>query len=163
MKNLIKTLVALFLLLSVQGFSQCNVQTSNGSNGSTFKYLNAEMVGTGTGCEMGVSISTNGANYFFNTNVRYAKKSVKSDGTLVIVLKNNQSLNLKHYSCQVVPGKTKNSDVVMSVYTLAAMDIEKLKKASIEKIVFTEVGGKDQSIVLSKNFDVATRHLKCLE
>lgn len=163
MKNLIKTLVALFLLLSAQGFSQCNVQTSNGSNGSTFKYLNAEMVGTGAGCEMGVSISTNGTNYFFNTNVRYAKKSVKSDGTLVLVLRNNQSLNLKHYSCQVVPGKTKNSDVVMSVYSLAAMDIEKLKKASIEKIVFTEVGGKDQSIVLSKNFDVATRHLKCLE
>jgi hypothetical protein len=121
------------------------------------------MVGSGTGCEMGVSISTNGTNYFFNTNVKYAKKSVKSDGTLVIVLKNNQSLNLKHYSCQVVAGKTKNSDVVMSVYSLAPMDIDKLKKASIEKIVFTEVGGKDQSIVLSKNFDVATRHLKCLE
>jgi hypothetical protein len=51
----------------------------------------------------------------------------------------------------------------MSVYSLTSSDIEKLKKAPIEKIVFTEVGGKDQSVKLTKNYDVALRHLKCLE
>ncbi len=163
MKNFIRTLVFALVVLSLHGYSQCNVQTSNGANGAKFKYLNAEQVGNGVGCDMGVSISTNGTNYFFNTNVKYAKKSVKSGGTLVVALKNNQSLNLKLYNCQITKTNGKNSDVVMSVYSLTSSDIEKLKKVQIEKIVFTEVGGKDQSIVLSKNYDVALRHLKCLE
>lgn len=161
MKNLIKTLFFVFLLTSWQGYSQCNVLVSSGSNGAKFKYLNSESVGKGVGCEMGVSISTNGTNYFFNTNVKYVRKSVKSGGRLVIALKNNQSLSLKLYSSQV--NNAMKSGVVMSVYSLTPLDIEKLKMAPIEKIVFTEMGGSDQSIVFSKNFDVALRHLKCLE
>jgi hypothetical protein len=51
----------------------------------------------------------------------------------------------------------------MSVYSLMQPDIDKLKKAEIENVVFQEVGGKNQDIRLSKNFDVALRHLKCLE
>lgn len=161
MKNLINTVIIVFLLISYQGYSQCNVQTSNSSNGATFKYLNSEIVGTGTGCELGVSISTNGTNYFFNTNVKYAKKPVKSGGTLIVTLKNNQSLNLKLYNCQIA--NVKKSEVVMGVYSLTQPDIEKLKKSSIEKIIFQEVGGKNQSVILSRNFDVALRHIKCLE
>lgn len=119
------------------------------------------MVGSGIGCELGVSISTNGTNYFFNTNVKYAKKPVKSGGTLIVTLKNNQSLNVKLYSSQITNGK--KPEMVMGVYSLTPPDIEKLKKAEIEKIVFQEVGGKNQSILLSKNSDVAIRHIKCLE
>jgi hypothetical protein len=118
-------------------------------------------VGSGIGCELGVSISTNGTNYFFNTNVKYAKKPVKSGGTLIVTLKNNQSLNVKLYSSQITNGK--KPEMVMGVYSLTQPDIEKLKKAAIEKIVFQEVGGKNQSVILSKNSDVAIRHLKCLE
>lgn len=161
MKNLINTLIVAFFFISYQGYSQCNVQTSNSSNGATFKYLNSEAVGSGIGCELGVSISTNGTNYFFNTNVKYAKKPVKSGGTLIVTLKNNQSLNVKLYSCQITNGK--KQEMVMSVYSLTQSDIEKLKKSAIEKIVFQEVGGKNQDVSLSKNFDVAMRHIKCLE
>lgn len=161
MKNLINTFIIAFFFISYHGYSQCNVQTSNSSNGATFKYLNSEMVGSGIGCELGVSISTNGTNYFFNTNVKYAKKPVKSGGTLIVTLKNNQSLNVKLYSSQITNGK--KPEMVMGVYSLTQPDIEKLKKAAIEKIVFQEVGGKNQSVILSKNSDVAIRHIKCLE
>ena len=161
MKKLINAVIVVFLLVSYQGYSQCNVQTSSGSNGVTVKYLNSEVVGSGVGCELGVSISTNGTSYFFNTNVKYAKKSVKSGGPLVVVLNNNQSLSLKLYNCQI--SKVKKSENVSSVYFLTLPDVEKLKKASIQKIIFQEVGGKDQGVTLSKNFDVALRHLKCLE
>ena len=95
MKNLIHVVVSVFFFISIQGYSQCNVQTSKGSNGATFKYLNSEFVGTGIGCELGVSISTNGTNYFFNTNAKYAKKPVKSEGTLIVTLKNNQSFEFE--------------------------------------------------------------------
>jgi len=161
MKNLINCAMIAFLLISYHGYSQCNVQTSKSSNGATFKYLNSETVGAGNGCDLGVSISTNGTNYFFNTNVKYAKKPVKSGGTLIVTLKNNQSLNLKLYNSQITNGK--KPEVVMSVYSLTQPDIEKLKKADIEKIVFHEVGGKNQSVILSKNSNVALKHIKCLE
>jgi len=68
---------------------------------------------------------------------------------------------LKLYSCQITNGK--KPEMVMSVYSLTQPDIEKLKKADIEKIVFQEVGGKNQHVSLLKNFDIALRHLKCLE
>lgn len=161
MKNFIGVLFVVFFSIALQGYSQCNVQSSKGSNGVTFKYLNTEFVGTGIGCELGVSFSTNGTNYFFNTQVKYAKKPVKSGGTLMVALKNNQSLNLKLSSSQISNGK--NTELVMGIYSLTSDDIEKLKKSPIDKIVFQEVGGKNQSVILSKNFDVAMRQLKCLE
>lgn len=161
MKNFIGVLLVVFFSISYQGYTQCKVQSSKGSNGVTFKYLNAEFVGTGSGCELGVSFSTNGPNYFFNTNVKYVKKAVKSGGTLMVALKNNQSLNLKMSGCQI--SNVKNSHIVMGVYSLTSDDIDKLKKSPIDKIVFQEVGGKNQGINLLKNFDVAMTQLKCLE
>jgi len=161
MKRLVGALFVVFFLFSIEGYSQCKVQSSKGANGVAFKYLTAEFVGTGVGCELGVSFSSNGPNFFFNTHVKYAKNSVKSGGTLMVALKNNQSLNLKMSSCQI--SGAKNAEVVMGVYALTAMDIEKLEKAPIDKIVFQEVGGKNQSVSLLKNNDVAQRQIKCLK
>jgi len=86
---------------------------------------------------------------------------VKSGGVLVISLKDNLSLDLKLISCQITNGT--KSDVVMGVYALTKSDIDKLKNAAIERIVFQEVGGKNQGVILAKNFDIALKHLKCLE
>ena len=79
----------------------------------------------------------------------------------MVALKNNQSLNLKMSGCQI--NGVKNSEIVMGVYLLTSDDIDKLKKSPIDKIVFQEVGGKNQSVSLLKNFDVAMTQLKCLE
>jgi hypothetical protein len=161
MKQLINALIIALFLMPSFGYSQCKVQTSKSSNGGIFKYLNSEIVGNGKGCEFGVSISSNGTNYFFNTNVKYVKKAVKSGVNLIVALKNNQSLSLKLYNCQIA--NSKKPEIVMGVYSLTQPDLEKLKKSTIEKIVYEEVGGNNQSITLSKNFDVALRHIKCLE
>lgn len=157
MKRLVGVLLVVFFSLSLQGYAQCNVQSSKGANGVAFKYLSAEFVGAGTGCELGVSYSSNGPNFFFNTHVKYAKKPVKSEGTLMVALKNNQSLALKMSSSQI------NAQTVMSVYALTASDLEKLEKTAIDKIVFQEAGGKNQSVTLIKNNDVAQRQIKCLK
>jgi hypothetical protein len=157
MKRLVGVLLVVFFSLSLQGYAQCKVQSSKGANGVAFKYLSAELVGAGTGCELGVSYSSNGPNFFFNTHVKYAKKPVKSEGTLMVALKNNQSLALKMSSSQI------NAQTVMSVYALTASDLEKLEKTAIDKIVFQEAGGKNQSVTLIKNNDVAQRQIKCLK
>jgi hypothetical protein len=161
MKNFIGVLLLVFFSISLQGYSQCNVQSSKGSNGAIFKYLSSEFVGNGTGFELGISFSTNGSNYFLNVNVKYAKKAVKLAGPLIVILKNNQSLNLKLSNSQISNGK--NLELVMGVFSLTSSDTEKLKASPIDKIVFQEVGGKNQSVRLLKNFDIALRQLKCLE
>ena len=161
MKKFIGVLLVVFFSTLLQGYSQCNVQSSKGSNGVTFKYLNSEFVGNGVGFELGVSFSATGSNYYFNVNVKYAKKAINLAGPLIIVLKNNQSLNLKLSSSQNTSGK--NSEIALGVYSLTSSDIEKLKASPIDKIVFQEVGGKNQSVSLSKNFDIAMKQLKCLE
>ena len=60
MKKFIGVLLVVFFSNSYQGYSQCKVQSSKGSNGVTFKYVKAEFVGAASGCELGVSFSTNG-------------------------------------------------------------------------------------------------------
>ena len=161
MKKFIGVLLVVFFSTLLQGYSQCNVQSSKGSNGVTFKYLNSEFVGNGVGFELGVSFSATGSNYYFNVNVKYAKKAINLAGPLIIVLKNNQSLNLKLSSSQNTSGK--NSEIALGVYSLTSSDIEKLKASPIDKIVFQEVGGKNQSVNILKNFDIAMKQLKCLE
>lgn len=161
MKKSLNFLIVLLSILTIKGNSQCNVKTNNRSDGVTIRYLNPEMVGKGTGCELGVSITNNGTDYFFNTTVLYFSKSTKSIGTLMIELSDNQSLNLKLYSSELAT--MKNSEISASVYLLTKTDVEKLKKATIKKIIFKETGGKNQIIILSKNFDVASRHINCLK
>lgn len=161
MKRLVGVLFVVFFSLSLQGYAQCKVQSSKGANGVSFKYLSAEFVGAGVGCELGVSFSSNGPNFYFNTQVKYTKSPVKSQGTLMVALKNNQSLNLKMASSQITGAK--NAELVMNVYILTPSDIEKLEKTAIDKIVFQEVGGKNQSVNLVKNNDVAQRQIKCLK
>lgn len=154
-------LILLIVVSSMKISAQCNVKTNNRPDGVTVKYLNPEMVGKGTGCELGFSISTNGTDYYFNTAVLYFSTSVKSTGTLMIELSNNQSLNLTLYASELAT--IKNSEVSTNVYLLSKTDVEKLKKATIKKIIFKETGGKNQIIILSKNFDVASRHINCLK
>jgi hypothetical protein len=161
MKILIYELILVLNLISFKGVSQCNVKTNNRSDGVTIKYLNPEFVGTGNGCEFGVSISTNGADYYFNTTVRYSSASTKSIGTLMIGLNNNQSLNLKLYTSELAT--VKNSELAIGIYLLTQSDIVKLKQASIEKIIFKESNGRNQIVILSRNLDVASRHINCLE
>lgn len=150
----------IFISLTYLASAQCNVKTNNRSDGAVIKYLNPELVGTGSGCELGLSISTNGTDYFFNTTIRYASTSVKSTGTLKIGLSNNLSLDLKLYSCELAT--MKNSEISVAVYLLTQSDIVKLKKSVISKIIFTELGGRNQIVLLSKNVDVALRHINCL-
>ena len=161
MKKFIGVLLVVFFSTLLQGYSQCNVQSSKGSNGVTFKYLNAENIGNGVGFELGASFSASGSNYYFNLNVKYAKKAVNLAGPLIVVLKNSQSLNLKLSNSQFNNGK--NSELVMGVYSLTSSEIEKLKASPIDKMVFQEVGGKSQGVSLLKNFDIAMKQLKCLE
>jgi hypothetical protein len=161
MKNKFKFLFLLLSLTAIKGYSQCNVKTNNRPDGVTVKYQNPEMVGKGTGCELGVSISNTGTDYCFNTTVLYFGTSVKSTGTLMIELSNNQSLNLTLFASELAT--MKNSEISANVYLLSKTDVEKLKKATIKKIIFKETGGKNQIIILSKNFDVASRHINCLK
>lgn len=157
MRNLF---IFIFIGLTHYASAQCNVKTNSRSDGVVVKYLNPELVGTGSNCELGVSISTNETDYFFNTTVRYASNSVKSIGTLKIGLSNNLSLDLKLFKCELAT--IKNSEISVAIYLLSKSDIEKLKKSAISKIIFTESGGRNQIIILSKNFDVALRHINCL-
>ncbi len=160
MKNIFKFLFLLLSIITIKVYSQCNVVTTMRSDGVNVKYLNPEMVGKGTGCELGVSISTNGMDYFFNTAVLYFSRSVKSIGSLMIELSSNHSLNLSIYTSELAT--IENYEVSVNVYFLSNSDVEKLKKATIKKIILKEAGGKYQIIILSKNLDVALRHLNCL-
>jgi hypothetical protein len=82
-------------------------------------------------------------------------------GDLKIQLSNNQALVLKLYSSELAA--VKNVQVGLSIFYLTTDDVQKLKNATIKTVVFQEIDKKYQIVTLNQNFDVAQRHLRCLQ
>ncbi len=158
MKNI--TLILSLVLFITNGYSQCQVKTIHRSDSVTVKYLNPEMVGKGTGCELGVSISSTDTLYTFNTTVLYYGAALKSIGTLMIQLSDNNSLNLTLHTSQLAT--MNNQNVSIAVYYLSKQDVEKLKKTTIKRIIFKNATGTNNIITVTKNSNVASRHIKCI-
>ena len=138
----------------------CNIKTVNRNDGTTVRYLNPELIGTGNKCELGLSIQTNGLNYFMSVTVRYFTQAYKITGSLKIKLANEQSLELPIYTSELA--NMQNENVSLSIFYLNSNDIVKLKNSTIKTVAFQESSQIYQLILLNQNSDVAMRHLNCL-
>lgn len=159
-----KLLVSVFLIALLSqfpGISQCNVKTINRPDGTTVKYLNPELVGTGTNCELGLSVSFNGEGYLINTTVRYSSLSKKQIGTLKVQLQNNDAIVLDLFNSELATMQGNN--VSLGVYLATDNDILKLKASPLVRVVFAEANGVNQIVTISKSNDLLMRQIKCLE
>ena len=155
-------LVTILAFLCLQkNYSQCNIKINNRSDGTTVRYLNPELVGIGTNCQLGLSIQTNGIDYFLTTTVRYFSPYKKIIGSLKIQLSNNNSLDIPLYTSELAT--IKNEDVALSIFTLSEADVINMKKANIKTIIFKEDDDNNQIIIVDRNYDVLKRHIKCLQ
>ena len=154
--------IFIFLLICIGNpvYSQCDVKKNYRPDGVVVKYLNPELVGEGTNCKLGLSIQTNGSEFFFSTTVRYLNNSQKSIGNIKIQLSNSQSIALELFTSELAT--MKGSKVGLSIYMITEQDLIKLANSTIKTVVFKESNGINQIIELSQNFDVAQRHIKCL-
>lgn len=153
----------IFLIVSLSNFltySQCNIKTNKRSDGTTIRYLNPVPIGTGTKCEVGISIQTNGEDYFLNTVVRYFSTPSETIGTLKIQLANGQSLVLELYTSELATMNSENISV--NIYYLSDDDITKLSKYLIVTLVFTETTGMNQIIRSATNSNAAMKQINCL-
>jgi len=151
--------VTLLLLNSIIS-AQCNIKTINRPDGTTVRYLNPNMVGTGTSCEVGLSVSNNGNSYFINTTVRYFSTPKKQIGSLKIQLQNNSALVLKLSDSQIAT--TNGNNVSLGVYSTTLQDIKLLRSSQLVRIVFVESDGTNQIVSISKNNNLMMDQIKCL-
>jgi hypothetical protein len=159
MKKIIYHLI--LILLSLHVYSQCKVETTTRADG-VIRYLRPELIGSGTNCELGLSVYTNGATYFLATTVRYFSTPQKTVGTLRVALTNKQSLELKLYTCELI-SDVELGTVPMGLFYLTKLDIAKLKQANIYMIVFKDESGVNKIVSASTNSDVAKRQINCLQ
>jgi len=163
--NQMKKLLLIFgiipIIFEITCTAQCNVRTTRRPDGVTIRYLNPELVGNGTGCELGLSISTNGSDFYINTTVRYFVSPKKQINNLKIQFYNDDSAILNLYTSELATMQGEN--VSLGVYLTTNYDLIKLKSLKIKRIIFTESNGVNQIITLSQNNDLIIRHLKCLE
>jgi hypothetical protein len=122
--------------------------------------MNPDMVGKGSSCELGLSISTDGTDFYLNTTVLYLSSPKKISGDLIIELSNSKSLVLELYTSELAT--MKGSEVSVSVFFLRSSDVNELASNKIKKIVFKESSGKNQIIIVSQNSDLVSKQLKCL-
>jgi len=155
-------LIGIFTIITeLFSFSQCNVKTNRRPDGITVKYLNPELVGKGTGCELGLSVSSNGSDIYLNTTVRYFTPPKKQINDLKIQFTNGESLVLNLYTSELATMQGEN--VSLGVYLTTSYDISKLKILKIKRIIFTESAGVNQIVTLTQNSDLIARHIRCLE
>ena len=150
----------LIFICNVNAFAQCNIKTNNRPDGVTVNYMNPDMVGKGSSCELGLSISTDGSDFYLNTTVLYLSSPKKISGDLIIELSNSKSLVLELYTSELAT--MKGSEVSVSVFFLRSSDVNELASNKIKKIVFKESSGKNQIIIVSQNSDLVSKQLKCL-
>jgi hypothetical protein len=154
-------LVIQLLCFNAIGYTQCNVKTNYRSDGIIVKYLNPELVGKGTNCELGLSVQSIGNDYFLSTTVRYFGSANKQTGDLKIQLANNQSLVLKLYSSEIAT--LSNENLGLAVYFLSSLDVTKLLSSNIKTVVFREASGINQIITLNPYSGVISKQLRCLK
>lgn len=154
------TVILILLLFGSFSYGQCNININSRADGVVVRYINPELVGIGNQCELGLSVQTNGSEYYLSTTVRYKGKPQKQTGDLKIQLSNNQSLQLKIFTSQLAV--MRDQQVSLGVFYLSNSDVHKLKNSSIRTVVFKEFSGNNQIIILSQNKEVAKRHINCL-
>ena len=153
-------LILIFVLTSQRGYSQCNVQTIK-KDGKIAKYLNPELVGSAINCEIGLSFWKKGTSYWLSTTIRYLSSPKKTTGSLNIILKDGEYLELKFHSCDFATVE-KNRLLAISLFEMTKLDVAKLKKTNIKSISFQETGGISKVVSVSLNSEVAKRQLNCL-
>jgi len=161
MKKTVIAIVILILISTLSIYSQCEVKTNRRPDGSVVKYQNAEFVGKGTSCELGLSVSKTGDEYIINTTVRYFSPSKKQVDNLIIQLDIEYSVSLTLYTSELATMKGEN--IALGLYLTSEEDINLLKKYPIKRVIFKETGGNNQIVTLTSNKDVLMRQIKCLE
>jgi len=157
--------ICVLLLISLASFGQnsdtCRVKLNKRPDGVTVKYLNPKPIGQNNFCQIGVSLSSNGLEYFLNTTVRFAQNAQKSSGNLLVQLSIDNSLDLPLYKSElaVLGGET----VSLNVYELSSEDISYIKEGLIKTVSFRQQDGIFQVIQVSMNQDILKQQLACLE
>lgn len=149
------------IIFEITCTAQCNVKTTHRPDGVTVRYLNPDLVGKGTGCELGLSVSTDGSDFYINTTIRYFVSPKKQINNLKIQFYNDESAVLNLYTSELATMQGEN--VSLGVYLTTPNDLIRLKSLKIKRIIFTESNGVNQIITLSQNNDLIIKHLKCLE
>lgn len=160
MRITVLSIIIGFLSHSI-GYSQCNIKTINRPDGITVKYINPEQVGSGTNCELGLSVSSNGEAYFINSTVRYFSQAKKQSGSLKIQLQNNDAVDLTLYNTELA--SVSGNNVSIGVYLTTDKDINSLKSGPIQKVIFTESDGMNVIINVKMNNYVIINQLACLK
>ena len=153
-------LLLLYILILKNISAQCNVKTLNRSDGVTVRYMNPVPIGSTSSYELGLSVQTDGYNYFINTMVRYAGSVLKLEGTLKIQLHDYSSVELELYRSEIA--EVYNETVTISLFYVPDNIIHKLTTAKIKTVVFTVVNGNHVIIIPTKNFAVLQTQINCL-
>lgn len=154
----------IFLLVFINKIliAQCNVQVTERPDGTIVRYLSPKLVGSKDDCELGISIQTNGEIYTINTLVRYkSKKALKQLGSLKIKLKNNISIEPKLFATELA--SLKGEEVSVGVYTLTKDDVKKLKESELLIVIFKDIKGINNIIIVNQNYNIAINQINCLE
>ncbi len=150
-----------FLSVLVNAFGQCNVQTVNRPDGAIIKSTPAEPIGKTNKQEVGLSVQTNGEQFFLATVQRYYSKAKKLGGSLYIVLNDNNSVELELYTSYIsIIGE---SEVALGVFLLTDKDISKLKKSSIKNIMLFSKQGYQEVIPAIINAGTLKKQFACLK
>ena len=160
MNTILQTTSAFLILCSANMNAQCNVKTNYRPDGIIVNYMNPNVIGKGTGCELGISLSTDGSDFYFNTSVLYFNSPKKIEGELLIELSNNKSLMLQLFTSELAT--INGSDVSVSVFLLTNSDVYELSNNRLKKVVFKENGGRNQIVMVNQNSDLASKQIKCL-
>lgn len=145
---------------SPSSLQDCNVQTNNRPDGATIRYTRPTMVGSNNLLEYGLSIQTNGEEYYLVALIRFYGVGQRAVGRLNIQYTSPESSSLELYQSELT--HLNGSEVCLSVYRLDEADIRRFQLGSLKSLNFKTDDGRIQIVAAKQNRNVLEMHYKCL-
>lgn len=138
----------------------CNIETTRRPDGETIRYINPELAGKSGSMELGLSVQTNGRDYFLSTVVRSTGIKYKIKNNLFAELTNGESISLSISRSEIA--YVNNEEVRLAIFEMTLSDQLKLQNNNISKVILQESTGKYLIFSISKH-SIVKQHLNCLK
>lgn len=158
-----KYILLLLTLIAVNfySFAQCRIQTNEREDGITVKYMSPDRIGRADKFYMGVSMQTNGREFYVVTLSVFPTKAQDLTGKMTIKFANNKSSVLEHISSHET---TFNGyPATISIYNADNNDLKVISSSNLKYIMVQLDNGIFQTVIVELNYDILKRQYNCLK
>ena len=141
--------------------AQCNVQTNERDDGVKVRFIRPDRVGLCDRFVLGLSMQTNGKQFFVVTLSVFETDAVRLQGKLTLFFENNKSSTFELYRSEITT--VKGSPATISIFIANENGLANISNSDIKMAVVQLEDNTYQTISVKINADILKKQYNCLK